>query len=174
MPATVPVRPIDRTARGDAPAIGNHHKGGQVIRFAPQSIGQPGPHDRKSIEPKAGRFLKRRGAMVRGFREHGIDDRQLVGHLSEMRKEIRNLQSALAVLVEPERTLHEMADRPAVGADGRRAGVGLAVEARQRRLGVEGIDVTGRAVHEEEDGMLRASLARGRSGGAGEAAIARE
>ena len=54
-----------------------------------------------------------------------------------------------------ERRLHQMADGPAVGADRFRiALVGCAVKAGQRRLGIEGIDLAGRAVHEQEDDCL--------------------
>src|SRR5437879_1924162 len=59
------------------------------------------------------------------------------------------------MLAKLERRLHQVADSPAVRTDRGITFVGSAVMFRERRLVVESIDVTRRAIHEEEDGVLR-------------------
>src|SRR4051812_18769626 len=52
------------------------------------------------------------------------------------------------------RRLHQVADGPTVGADGRVAAVRPVMPAREGRLVIERIDLAGRTVHEQEDAVL--------------------
>ena len=74
-----------------------------------------------------------------------------------MREKAADLQPALPIAPKCERRLHQVADGPAVGADGGVALVRGAVQPRERRLGIERIDLAGGAVHEQEDRVLGTS-----------------
>src|SRR5262249_12597793 len=91
---------------------------------------------------------------------------QIVGEFGGMREDVADLQTALAVLGELEWRLHQLADRPAVGADLHLAVVAFAVVLFERRFGVERIDLARRTVHEQEDAVLRLGrLLSGADGG---------
>ena len=84
------------------------------------------------------------------------DDAQVVGEPGSVREQAADLQAALAVLRERERRLHQVADGPAVGADRRLAAVGLCRgTSSSAGLGSNVSTWLGRAVHEQEDDVLR-------------------
>src|SRR5437879_3544529 len=63
-------------------------------------------------------------------------------------------KTASSIVAELERRLHQIADRPVVRADYQQSFVRRPVVLRQRRLGIKGVDVARRAVHEQKNGML--------------------
>ena len=74
-------------------------------------------------------------------------------HLGDVRKELADLDAALAVLLELERRREGRAGL-ALGAAGCRVGSALPAYFCQRRLGIERIDVRRAAVHEQVDDAL--------------------
>src|SRR6516162_3273343 len=88
-------------------------------------------------------------------RIHRSNNAQIIYELRCVRKQAADFQTTRSMLSKFERRLHEMTDRSAVRSYRRVALVGCAVEPREGRFVIEGIDMTRRAVHEKKDGMLR-------------------
>lgn len=106
--------------------------------------------------------------MCGSVRVQGANHAQIVCKARDIRKETANGQPALAVLLEFKRRLHEMPHGAPVGSDFGFAGVRSAVEFRKGGFGVEGVDLTGAAIHEEEDtvfGLRLKMRGLGREGG---------
>jgi hypothetical protein len=72
-----------------------------------------------------------------------------------VRKEVADFEAAVAVRLKCEGAFHQIADGPVVRAKLEVALVGLPVVFGESRLRVERIDLARRAVHEEEDAVLR-------------------
>jgi hypothetical protein len=91
--------------------------------------------------------------------EHRTDNGNPVGVAGDVRQRLRELGAALAVTVEAERALEQVAGEAFVVGDlGRRRPIIVAVE---HRLGVEQVDMAGTAMHEElNDGAGRAGKVR--------------
>ena len=82
------------------------------------------------------------------------NDAQVVGVLCRVRKKAADFETALAVLGELKRRLHQVADGAIVRADDHVALVRRAVVFRQRRFGIERIHLAGSPVHKQEDDVL--------------------
>src|SRR5262245_27184734 len=83
------------------------------------------------------------------------NDTDVIRELSSVRKQARNLETALTAASELKWRLHQVDDRPAVGSDRRFSAVCHAIESSQRGLRVESIYLARCAVHEQEHRMLR-------------------
>jgi hypothetical protein len=96
--------------------------------------------------------LQQRRLVIGRVGVHRADDAALVDHLLEVRERFGDLDARPAALLELQRRRKE------AGAPGRllvALGVGLLAGIfRQRRLGIEGVEVARAAVHEQEDGTL--------------------
>ena len=95
------------------------------------------------------------------------DEAEIVNALGDVWKQSRDIASALAILIEFPRTLQkrrialgELADDGAVAR-----GKKLAIVFVERGLGIESVEVAGRADHEQEDHRLGARLEVRRLGG---------
>src|SRR4029078_6728954 len=94
--------------------------------------------------------------MIGGVGVHRANDAQLIDIAGELRKELAHLGAALSMMGEFERRLHQIAFRLSLALGSERLGQRLAVELFQARLGVEGVNVRGTAVHEQKNQLLRA------------------
>ena len=136
----------------------HHHEPRQVLVLAAESVGDPRADGREAHPRHAGVDLEQRRRMVVGVGPARMDERHLVDVLRHPREDVRAPRSALAVLRETERRLHQP-------ADGVLKETGCVVEVLQRQpvpflqLGfvVPGIDVGRPAVHEQVDDRLRPS-----------------
>jgi len=82
-----------------------------------------------------------------------VDDAQLIGHPTYVRKEIAHRQAALAVAPELPRWAQQLARRVELHAR-LRVGKRLAVITKEEWLVVERVDVRRRPVHEQKDDAL--------------------
>jgi len=92
--------------------------------------------------------------MRRGVGMHRANHAKVVGMACGVGKEAADFESALAMLGELERRLHEMPDRAAIRADLRIALIRLAVILFQSRFRIKGVHLARPAVHEEEHAIL--------------------
>lgn len=150
----VAAAPVRRAADGAAARIGHHDEAGEVVVLRAEAVVQPRAEAGFANENAAGVHLQTAGRVRRSVAEHRADHTDVVGEFRGAREEAADLESALAVFLERKRRLHEVADGPAIRADLGFAAIGLAVEFRQRGLGVKGVHLAGAAVHEEEDAVL--------------------
>ena len=117
--------------------------------------------------------------MVDVVGDHRADDADVVDAGGNLRKQFADLDAALAVLLELERRLQQVAR---FGTDEFRhlERQRFAVEGGEFRLGVEGIDVRRPAGHEQEDetlglrGILRGSLRQRIVGGSGAGLVGKQ
>ena len=112
------------------------------------------------------------GTVDEGLVVAGADDRKVVGELRELRKQVGNFQSGLAVLLENTPRPHQLgflrldlrqADT-LVQVTGRKI---LAVQFLQLRLGIEGFELAGATLQKDEDHALGLGLEVGRLDGQG-------
>jgi hypothetical protein len=159
-------RPVRRAARGQRTAVGQHDERGQVVDLAAQSVRHPRAGGRKTQRAKAAVGLVRGRRVVAGARPHRADDGQLVGPFRQVRKQVRNPQSAFAALLELEVRLVQ---QPHLAHEGHRllvAGHGFAVQLFEARLVVERIDLAEPALQEDLNRPLRfGGMMRRRIGG---------
>ena len=101
--------------------------------------------------------------MVGPVRIHGTDHAAIVDAGADFRKDIADLNAALAVLLEAEGRFQQVAGL-ALGLQ-IAGGHGLAVVLIEHRLGVEGIHLRGAAVQKKEDDAFRFGREVGRFGG---------
>src|SRR5713226_6071628 len=92
--------------------------------------------------------------MRRGISVERAEDAEIIRELGRVWKQAADLQAAFAVFLERKRRLHEVADRPAIGADRRITPIRRAVEFCQGWLEIKGVHLTGGAVHEQKNGVL--------------------
>src|SRR5467141_2643575 len=90
--------------------------------------------------------------MVRAVRVHGADYTEIVGAFAEVRENLADLRAALAELLELEWGLEQVAGLALRSQIGRRHR--LAVILGEHRLGIEGVDLAGTAVEEQENHTL--------------------
>ena len=99
------------------------------------------------------------GRVVELRRVHRADDRDVVGNRREMRQQLGQLRSRLAVSLErerrPEQPRRALDEGEALALRNELRRDLLAVELLQRRLVVEEIELRRRAGHEEIDDLLR-------------------
>ena len=100
-----------------------------------------------------------------GVRVHGPNDAEFIGVPAQVRVDTADGQAALAVILELKSGLRQVTNRSAVGADCLFAGIFLAVEFRECRLGVKGIDMAWAAIHEKKNNVLGLGRKMPRPGG---------
>src|SRR5262249_40872591 len=142
--------PVRGAADRPAARIGHYDEAWQAVVERAQAVTEPGAHARLADLHAAGVHLQTARGVGGRIGVHRPDDTQVVRVTGDVGVEAADFQPAAAVPAEGERRLHQVADGPAVGADRGVAAVIRPVEARQGRFVVEGIDVTGGAVHEQE------------------------
>ena len=136
--------------------VGHHHVGRQVVGFAPQAVEHPGAHAGLSHQQGPRVDDGDGGTVDEGLVVAGADDREVVGEFRELRKQVGDFQPGLAVLPEYTSRPHQpgfirldlgQADAlPQV--TGRKK---LAVIFLQLGLWIEGFELAGAALQEDED-----------------------
>ena len=143
---------------------------GQVGVFAAESVREPRAETGTADDLMAGvhEDLRRRVIELRGL--HRPDDGELVDVLREVRQQVGQFGAGLAVARELERRAEQLGrafdEREAFAFDDV-FGDGLAVVLIQLRLGIEEIELRGRAGHEQVDDALRAGREVRTDGGGG-------
>src|SRR5262249_13614886 len=95
------------------------------------------------------------GSVRRRIGEHRANHTQVVGEPGRVREQTADLNPALATLLELEGGFHQVPDRAPVRTYLRVALVRCAVEFLQGGLRIERIYLARRAVHKQEDAVLR-------------------
>ena len=140
----VPEGRLDRDESGQVPILGS------------EAVQHPRPDAGTREVERAGMQLQHRAAMVHGVADHRAHHAEVVSARAHMREQTADRGSALAVRLEFERRSHQAADfvrwrEGDLALDRQR----LAFVQLQARLGVEGVQVRGPAMHEEKDDVLR-------------------
>ena len=136
----------------------------KVLVFGAEAVEQPGADAGAREGERPGEELQHGGAVVDAFADHRAHDAEIVDAASDFGEELANGRAALAAAGELPGRLHQGASAFLVEGELALDGHGLAVVAREARLGVESVDVGDAAVHEQEDDALGA---RGEVWGAG-------
>ena len=139
--------------------VGHHHVGRQVVGLAPQAIEHPGPHAGLSHQQGPRVDDGDGGTVDEGLVVAGADDREVVGEFRELRKQVGDFQSGLAVLLENTPRPHQLGfirlDLGQTDAlfqvTGRKI---LAVIFLQLGLGIEGFKLAGTTLQKDEDDAL--------------------
>jgi hypothetical protein len=136
-------------------SFGEHDEGGQVLVFAPQAVGEPGPDGRVAAEPVPRVHVVAGRRVVDALGLATAIDTQLVGHAGEVLEVFAHFQAGLADLTELERARHVV---PLAARHGRGefvfAGELRHVEFGQLGLGIERVDVAGAPFEEEQNAGL--------------------
>ncbi len=151
----VATRPI--LGAGDRPAGGVEHddEAGEILVDAPEPVVDPRAEAGGARLDLAGVHLEHRRAMNRRVGRHRMEEGDIVDMLRELRKECRDLLPTLPVGRELPLRPHDPSLTLLAAASLRLHLDRLAVEIVELRLVVEGVDMAGAAVHEEEDHALR-------------------
>ena len=157
-------RPV---AASDTALRGEGDQGGTVLVFRAEAIDRPGTEAWPHRGEVAGVHQHLGDLVHRALGNHRADHAELVGMGSELGEQFADFHAALAVLLELERRLLQLPGE-AVAADEFAGGLQrvlpvvlhhvvdlLAVILRERRLGVEGVDLRGAALAEDLDHPLR-------------------
>ena len=157
-------RPV---AASDTALRGKCDQGGEVLVFSAQAVDRPGAQAWPHRCEVAGVHQHLGDLVYRALRNHRADHAEFVGMGGELREQFADLHAALAVLLELEWRLLQLPGE-AVAADEFAGGLErvlpivlhhvvdlLAVILRERRLGVEGVDLRGAALAEDLDHPLR-------------------
>ena len=151
----VTARPVLRAADRPAGRIEHHHEAGEVFVHAAKTVVHPRAETRTARENLAGVHLQHRRAVDGRIGDHRVNERNVIDAGGEMREETAHLLAALAILLE----LPLGADDPAFvlpAAPTKRLHLnGLSIEPVKLGLVVEGVDVAGPAIHEQEDHTAR-------------------
>ena len=126
----------------------------QIIVEAAERVGNPCAHAREAGRHEAGVLHVTGRAMHVRLGSHRHQERQIVDALGDIWKNGADPASALAVLLEFERTLHHAAGRTGGRFDARARIELLAAQFDQLRFVIEGIHLAGAAVHEKLDDAL--------------------
>ncbi len=156
MRGQIAVRPVGRAALRIG-EIGQHDKRGQILVLRAESVGRPRANRRIAAELVAGVQVVQRGRMVDAFGFQSPVEAQVVHHVREIGEQRVDLDPQTAGAAELERTAH------VVALAGVHVGLELIalllklchVELFELRLRIERVDVTGPALHEQEDALLR-------------------
>src|SRR5262249_44290387 len=148
--------PVVRSAESAAAHILQRDESGQVRIFRPQAVCDPASYGGKTHAELPSLHLEGRLYMVVGPSPHRVQKCNLVYFRAEVRKDLRNIFSALSILAEFENARHDRTRPAVVYAD--IAGQNLARVFFQRRLVVKGIDLADSAGHKERDDGFRARL----------------
>ncbi len=142
-----------RAALDPARGVGQDDEGGEVAILGPQAVADPAPQARPTHEGRAGVHLIDRLRVVHAVGPARADHGQVVDQLGRVREEVGDLDTALAVFPEGpfRRQQRVLRDLPTGRDRAEAARQGLAGEALEVGLGVEGFEVTGAAVHEQRD-----------------------
>ena len=141
--------PVSRAVDDHVLAVLHHHEGGEVVVFRAQAVGHPAAERRppRELDPRV--HLADAAGVRDAVGPAGADHGQLVGLRGDVRQPVRHPQAAVAVLlpraVGGEDRRIEFAHRRDDPLEARRHR--LAGERRQRRLGVEQVDVTRPPLH---------------------------
>ena len=146
--------PIDDSARRKPARIGQHDEGRQVIAHATKSIGDPCAHAGKAGQDEAAVGHEHGRAVQRGFALHGVKEGHVVHALCELRKEVADPASTLAMLVEGPPTLLTIARLRREELQFAIRIEWLALTLRQLRFVVPGIDMRKTAGAENLDHRL--------------------
>src|SRR5262249_24598047 len=139
--------PVVRSAESAAAHILQRDESGQVRIFRPQAVCDPASYGGKTHAELPGLHLVGRLGMVVGPSPDRVQKCNLVYFRAEVRKDLRNILSALSIPLEFENTRHEGAGPAAVDAD--ITAQNLARIFFQRRLVVKGIDLAHSPGHEQ-------------------------
>ena len=155
------LRPRDRPAG----LVEHDHEARHVLVDRAEAVGHPRAETRVPGQHAAGVHHEHRRAVDGAFGVHGVDEADVIDAGADVGEEVRDVLAALAVLLELPLRADDAAlvlvPAPAEGLDGNR----LAVEGVQGRLVVEGLDLAGAAVHEQEDDGLGLGRLHRRLGG---------
>ena len=147
---------VDRRARADA-AFEQDDEAGQILVLAAESVENPGaeagPPDARPAVVDQELRLRVREALV----EAGADDGEVVDAFGRVREQVGDFDAGLAVLREgalgaEDHGVAEFAVLEVLVAEA--FGRMLAVQFRQQRLGIVGVDLARAALHEEGDDAL--------------------
>ena len=119
---------------------------GKILVFGAQPVSEPRAHRRTAGLVRARVHHQTRRLMIRNFGVDRADPAHIVGDLAKVRPQLADIHSALAVLLELERRLHQLAG-PALGLDPA-AGNRLPIVLLKRGFGIERIDGGAASVHE--------------------------
>ena len=154
----VPGAPVVRPAQRSAAVIGQHHERRQAGRFRSQTVGHPRTHaGEPDVDLARLHFVGRLHVIVRASVDRS-DDGQLIDVPADVRKNLRDLDAALAVLLEREGAGHQRA-REALPHNhvARHFSVDrLAGVFRQRRFRIPRVHLARPAAHEQGNHRFRA------------------
>ena len=152
--------PVRRTADRSAPGVGNHDERRQTRAFGAQTVRDPRTGARESHADLSRLHLVVRLHVIVRAAEHGVNERDVVDMLPEVREHLRHQLSALSVPLELERARHQ---RPGITLPDDDVAVNLVVERLpgvldEAFLVVEEVHRAGTTAHEERDHRLRTRL----------------
>ena len=142
------------------PARGHHHEAGQVPVHGAEPVGEPRPEAGPAGLLRARLHERDRGVVVDRVGVDAAHDAQVVDHLRRVGQRLRDLGAALAVAREVELARRDREARLAGGhrrdalAVADRVGELLVEHVAELRLPVEGLELAGRAGHEQVDDPL--------------------
>ena len=149
--------PVRSRAIGLAARVGKHDEGGKVVAERAKTIRQPRPERGETVEHEPAVFHEERRGVIGALAVHRADDRQLIGHLGDLGKQVGDPKTTRASLMKRPIRLA----KPAHLAEeevGLLVGLErLAVRGNQLRLVVERIEMA----HPADDADLHAALRLG-------------
>ena len=125
---------------------------GKILLLAAQSIAEPGTQAGLPDQHAARIHLKTARGMRCRVGVHRANDAKIIRKFGGVRKQAADLQSALPMPLKFEWRLHDVPDGPAVRTDLFHISlVRRPMETAQGWFGIECVDLTGSAVHEQEN-----------------------
>ena len=150
----VAARPVLGAADRPAGRVEHHHEAGEVLVDAAEPVVDPRTQTGAAGQDLAGVHLEHGRAVDRRVGRHRVQEGDVVDAGGQVREQVADVLAGLAVLLE----LPLRPDDPALvllaASAERLDGDRLAVELVELGLVVEGVDLAGTAVHEEEDDAL--------------------
>ncbi len=152
--------PVGRTADRSSPGVGNHDERRQAGAFGAKTIRNPRTGARESHPDLPRLHLVVRLHVIVRAAEHGVDERDVVHVLAEVREHLGHQFSTLSVTLELERARHQ---RPGITLPDDDVAMDLVVDRLARVLDeaflvVEEVDRARTTAHEERDHRLRTRL----------------
>ena len=152
--------PVRRTANRSSPGVGNHDERRQAGAFGAKTIRNPRTGTRESHPDLPRLHLVVRLHVIVRAAEHGVNERDVVDMLPEVREDLRHQLSTLSVTLELERARHQ---RPGITLPDDDVAVDLVVDRLPRVfdeafLVVEEVHRARTTAHEERDHRLRTRL----------------
>ena len=126
----------------------------QILILRPQPVSHPRADTRETHQQGARVPLIVRHDVIIRTPLARADQGNVIDHAADVREQLRDLDSALAVLLELERTLHQRPGITLADPNPALATQRLAMVFRQHRLRVKGVDVADSAAHEQRDDGL--------------------